>query len=66
MSPAELDVLANGAFIYEHPDGSRYATWGNLRKFGVYHVARSGALTAADLQKPASEVLAEINKRIAA
>jgi hypothetical protein len=66
MTPAELDILLNGAFIYERPDGSRYAAWSSLGKFGVDHVGRSGALSQADIQRPASEVLADINSGLAA
>jgi hypothetical protein len=66
MSPAELDLLIQGAFIYQAPDGSRYATWSDMSKFGVKPVGRSGKLSADDLQTPASEVLARINAALAA
>ena len=66
MTPAELDIVMNGAFIYRRPDGSRYAMWGNMEKFGIKPIARSGALTSADLAMPASEVLVRINKDLAA
>lgn len=66
MTPAQLDLLVNGAFIYERPDGSRYATWSNMARFGVDAVSRSGPLTADDLAHPATEVLARINEGLGA
>lgn len=66
MTPRELDLIMGGAFIYQRADGSRYATWTNMEKFGVRHIARSGPLTAEDLATPSSEVLARINEGLAA
>jgi hypothetical protein len=65
MSPRELDMLIQGAFIYERADGSRYASWSNFEKFGVKPIGRSGKLSAEDLQTPASEVLERINEDLA-
>lgn len=66
MSPAELDVLMQGAFICQRPDGTKYATWSRPRSWERVSFTRSGPLTAADLQRPASEVLADLNKGLAA
>ena len=65
MTPRELDLLLQGAFIYQRADGSRYASWHNYERFGVDPIGRSGKLTAEDLQTPASEVLERINQGLA-
>lgn len=65
MTPAELDILLNGAFIYEALDGTRYASWSyKLRDYGCKMVGRTGALTDADLARPSTDVLADLNAAI--
>jgi hypothetical protein len=66
MSPAELDIVLNGAFICERPDGTRYAVWSRPPEWARVTFTRSGPLSEADLQTPASEVLAALNAKLAA
>jgi hypothetical protein len=61
MTPRELDLLIQGAYLYERPDGTRYASWSDFTRFGVEPYGRSGKLTAQDIQTPASVVLERIN-----
>jgi hypothetical protein len=46
MTPAQLDLLLNGLFIYEGPDGSLYKSHDyKLCDYGVKCVGRTGRLT---------------------
>jgi len=64
MSPAELDIVLNGAFICERPDGTRYAQWSRPPGWTNTPFTRSGPLTAADLERPSVDVLADITNQL--
>jgi hypothetical protein len=67
MTPAQLDLITNGAFIYRRADGSRYASLDyRLRDLGIELVGRSGPLTADDLSKPAGDLIDRLNLEFAA
>lgn len=67
MTPAQLDIILNGAFIYERKDGSRFASFDyKLGDWGVKRAGRTGALTEADLSRPSSDVLADLNATLSA
>lgn len=62
VTPHQLDILMNGAFIYERPDGSRYASLDyKLREYGIPCVGRTGKMSETDIHGPPSEYLARCN-----
>jgi hypothetical protein len=66
MTPAELDLVMGGAFIFRRADGTKFATLSRkLAEYGGELIGRAGALTEADLQTPATEYLARINGELA-
>jgi hypothetical protein len=67
MTPWQVDIARKGAFIYERPDGSRYASFDyKPRDWGIPCVGRTADILPVDLQVPASEYLARCNAILAA
>lgn len=67
MTPAQLDLLLNGAFIYADRHGKPFASFDyKLRDFGMTLLRRSGPLSDADLQCKPDEILARLNQDLAA
>ena len=67
MTPRQLDIARKGAFIYERPDGTRYASFDyKPRDWGVPCVGRTGDHWPVDLNEPASIYLERCNDALAA
>ncbi len=64
MSPAQLDLLIQGFFIYERADGTRYLSADyKLKDLGVLCLGRSGGLTQEDLQGTVAEAIERHTQR---
>ena len=67
MTPAQLDILLNGAFVYQRSDGTEYASFDYaMQKLGVRCLRRTGPLSAEDLRRTPDQVLARLNQELAA
>lgn len=66
MTPTQLDIVLNGAFIYRASDGKLFASFDyRLGKYGAELVRRSGPLSESDLSRSSTDVLADHNAALA-
>ncbi len=66
MTPVQLDLVLNGAFIYEASDGRPFASIDyKLRDYGVKLLRRAGPMTEADFAGDVAAYLARVNETIA-
>ena len=67
MTPAQLDILFNGAFIYQRPDGTSFASIDyKLGDYGMKLLRRAGKMTEADLAGSVADYLARLDREAAA